>query len=428
MSANLRLTLDSVILRLGIGRLGQNALLTTAGLGTRAIVQAGYLILLSRWMGPQGYGLFSGSVAAAIIIALLSGWGITYVVTQQVARDRTTSNAMWATAILQILLSGVLLIGALIVCSSLALVERVDILSMLLLGFAELVVLPLVQAATGLFLALDRGASAALTMCMVPGFRFVVMIGAVAFGIAGTPGHVALLHFIGSFVGLSIALYFVNRVDGPPDWRNRLPLRKAAAGGTRYALGSLVGTGYQEVDKVLLLQILGGTVAGTYTAAFRVMSVFVLPVAALMGAALPRLFAIHGTRKGSQLFNTIAVASLSYAVFASIAAASVAPLMPFIFGNGYVVSTKYLLMLSPWAVVFSLHQSAAIGLTAADRQGARLFVESLGLVLIVAINFGLLQIVGAGASVLALLTGELFMACGCWLMMRRTADATTSWS
>ena len=54
--------------------------------------------------------------------------------------------------------------------SGLALVERVDMLSMLLLGFAELVALPLVQAATSLCLALDRGATAAVSMCLVPPF------------------------------------------------------------------------------------------------------------------------------------------------------------------------------------------------------------------------------------------------------------------
>lgn len=412
-------SLDSLMARLGIGRLGQNALLSTAGLGTRAVIQAGYLIVLSRWMGPHGYGLFAGSVAAAIIIALVSGWGIAYVVTQRVARDRARSHALWATAILQVLLSGILLIGVLMVGSRLALVERVDIRSMVLLGFAELVALPLVQAATSLCLALERGATAAVSMCLVPAFRLFSMIAAVAVGVSGTPDHVAFLHFAGSVIGMLVAVYLVHRVDGAPAWRDRLSLPKATIEGTRYAVGSLVGTSYQEVDKVLLLQILGATVAGTYTAAFRVMSVFVLPVAALMGAALPRLFATHGTPGGARLLKTVAVAVLCYAVVASIAAALVAPLMPFVFGHSYAVSTRYLLMLSPWALVFALHQSAAIGLTASGRQGARVVVEALGLGLVIGTNLWLLRGFGAGAAALALLTAEVFMACGCWLMMRR---------
>lgn len=411
--------LDSVMARLGIGRLGQNALMSTAGLGTRAVIQAAYLIVLSRWMGPHGYGLFAGSVAVAIIISLVSGWGISFVVTQQVARDPTRSNALWATAILQVLLSGFLLVSILMLGSSFALVERVDIRSMLLLGFAELIALPLVQVATSLCLALDRGAPAAVSMCLVPAFRLLAMIIAVATGLAGTPNHVAFLHFAGSVVGMLVAIYLVTRIHGAPAWRDRLPWRNATAEGTRYAIGSLVGTSYQEVDKVLLLQVLGATVVGTYTAAFRVMSVFVLPIAALMGAALPRLFASHGLHSYSKLLKTVTLAAIGYALLASIGAAVVSPLMPLIFGPGYAVSRSYLLMLSPWAIVFALHQSAAIGLTAANRQGARVMVESLGLALVVGLNLWLLRAVGAPAAVLALLVAEMFMAGGCWLLLRR---------
>lgn len=408
-----------LLARLGIGRLGQNALLSTVGLSMRAVIQAGYLIVLSRWLGPHDYGLFAGSVSAAIIIALLSGWGITYVVTQQVAYDRTRSHGLWATAILQVSLSGALLIGVLMVVSGLALVERVDFRSMLLLGFAELVALPLVQVATSLCLALDRGAAAAVSMCLVPAFRLFSTIAAAATGLTGTPGHVAFLHFIGSVVGMLVAIWLVKWVDGAPAWRERLSLSKTTTDGTRYAIGALLGVSYQEVDKVLLLQMLGATVAGTYTAAFRVMSVFVLPVTALVGAALPRLFASHGTPGGAKLLKTVALVAVGYAIVASITSAFAAPLMPLIFGHSYAASTKYLLMLSPWALAFALHQCAAIGLTASNRQGLRVLIESLGLALVIGMNLWLLRSIGAGAAALALLTAEMFMACVGWLIIWR---------
>lgn len=412
-------SLDRLMTQLGAGRLAQNTLLSTVGLGTRAVIQATYLIVLSRWMGAHGYGLFAGSVAAAIIISLISGWGISYVLTQEVSRDQTKSRGLWATAILQVSLSGVLLIGVLMLVSSVILVERLDIRSMLLLGFAELIALPLVQVASSLCLALNRGASAAISMCLIPAFRLIAMSVAIVAGLVGTPDHVALLHFAGSVVGLLVTICLIIQIDGAPVWRKRLPWRAVTADGTRYAIGSLVGTSYQEVDKVLLLQILGATVAGTYTAAFRVMSVFVLPVAALMGAALPRLFAAHATPNGPKLMKTVTLAAVGYATLASVVAATAAPLMPLIFGVGYAVSTKYLLMLSPWAFVFALHQAAAIGLTASNHQGARVLVESLGLALVIGMNFWLLRTVGAGAAVLALLAAEVFMAAGCWLMTRR---------
>src|SRR5579859_3680750 len=106
MSAMLvRHHLEGLMSWLGIGRLGRNALLSTMGLGTRAVIQAAYLIVLSHWMGPKGYGLFAGSVAAAILMAPISGWGIAVVLSQHVSRDRTKSQSLWAAAILQVALS-----------------------------------------------------------------------------------------------------------------------------------------------------------------------------------------------------------------------------------------------------------------------------------------------------------------------------------
>ena len=411
--------LEGLISRFGIGRLGSNALLSTIGLGTRAVIQAAYLIVLSHWMGPKGYGLFAGSVAAAILMAPLSGWGIAVVLAQYVSRDRTTSPSLWATAILQVVVSGSLLVVILLMASSVALVDRVGIGSMLVLGLAELIALPLVQVATAVCLVLDKGAPAALSMCLVPAFRLAAVVVPMIIGMSGTPSRVAMLHFVGSVLGVIVALQIIKLIGGSPDWHKRLSLRRSITEGTHYATGALVGTSYQEIDKVFLLQILGATVAGTYTAAFRVMTVFVLPVSALMGAALPRMFAEHGSSKGRGILKVVTLSAAGYGIVASLAAALISPLMPLVFGSGFEVSSRYLLMLSPWAIVFALHQSAATGLTAWAGQPARVLIEGLGIALVVVLDLSLLHSLGAGAAALALLAAELFMACGCWFFLHR---------
>ena len=64
-----------------IGRLGRNAMLATAALGARLLIQVGYLILLSRWLGPQGYGLFAafssdrGRIVTASYDKTVQTWG-----------------------------------------------------------------------------------------------------------------------------------------------------------------------------------------------------------------------------------------------------------------------------------------------------------------------------------------------------------------
>jgi O-antigen/teichoic acid export membrane protein len=295
----------------------------------------------------------------------------------------------------------------------------VSIGSMLMLGFAELIALPLAQVATSMCLALDRGASAALSMCLVPAFRLGAVVTSMLMSVQGTPSHVAALHFFGSVLGVLAAVLLMARIDGVPAWRERISLREAMFSGTHFAIGALVGTSYQEVDKVLLLQLLGATVVGTYTAAFRVMSVFVLPISALVGAALPRLFAMHGKPQGPHMLKIISLSAIGYALIASLAAACVSPFMQRIFGAGFAMSSRYLLMLSPWAIVFALHQSAATGLTAWEGQPKRVLVEALGIALVIGLNLLLLPPLGAGAAALSLLITEVFMASGCWFFLQQ---------
>lgn len=417
-------TFEGMAGRLGIGRLGRNAILSTVGLGVRAVIQAGYLLVLSHWMGAKGYGLFAGSVSAAILISPLSGWGVAVVLTQRVARDRSESRAAWATAVLQVLVSGTALIGVLMAGAAVLFTDRLDFGSMLLLGVAELVALPLAQAATSLCLALDRGAAAALSMCLVPICRLLTVVCGLLVGIDGSASHVSWLHFGGSIIGALIAYVLVVGVDGSPRWSLRLPMRAVAQDGTRYAVGAVVSTSYLEVDKVLLLQVLGATVAGTYTAAFRVMSVFALPVAALISAALPRLFAQHGTRAGGRTLKIITLSGVGYALVATLVAVVISPWMPQIFGASFSASSHYLLMLAPWTVLYALHQAGATGLTAFNCQMWRIGVETAGFVLVVVLNLALYPSVGASGAAWALLLAEVFMASCCWWVLRR---ASRSW-
>jgi O-antigen/teichoic acid export membrane protein len=405
--------------RLGVGRLGSNAILATAGLGVRAVIQAGYLLVLSHWMGAKSYGLFAGSVAAAILVAPLSGWGIAIVLTKRVARNRGESRAAWMTTVLQTLITGSALVCFVMLGSSVLMTERIDSSSMLLLCIAELMALPLAQAATSMCLALDSGMAAALSMCLVPMCRLSSVLIGLLLGLSGTPSHVTLLHFVGSLIGALIACKLVASVDRLSRSVLRLSMRDTVRDGTHYAIGALVSTSYMEVDKVIMLQVLGATAAGTYTVAFRVMSVFALPVSALIGAALPRLFAQHGTPNGLRTLRVVTLSGLGYALLATLIAVAISPWMPFVFGAGFRASSHYLLMLAPWTVLYALHQAGATGLTAFNRQVPRVCVEGAGFACVIVLNLALYPRVGAVGAAWSLLTAEVFMASCCWWLLRK---------
>jgi O-antigen/teichoic acid export membrane protein len=413
--------------RVPTGRLARNTIYSTFGLVVRAVIQACYLILLSRRMGSHDYGLFAGSVAVAILVAPLSGWGVAYVLAQQVSRDPSRARALWATALVQIGLSGAALILIVMLVSATVLGERIDALSMLMLAIAELVALPAAQVATTLCVVLGRGAAAASVICLVPAGRLMVVTASFFFlGAAPSPSHVAASHFIGSLAGVAAAMAVIARVEGKPAWRNRLSVPRAIGHGSQYAVGSLVGTSYPEIDKVLLLQLAGAAVVGTYTVAFRVMAVLLLPISALVSNALPRLFAAQSGRDRLHILKAVSMAATGYAVVAAIAAFLFAPFAPDIFGPSFTESSRYLELMCVWVILFALHQCAATGLTGSGRQWARIAVEAGGVVAIVVINLIAIPALGGRGSILALLVSEVLMAGGCWALLRdriRSHDA-----
>jgi O-antigen/teichoic acid export membrane protein len=169
----------------------------------------------------------------------------------------------------------------------------------------------------------------------------------------------------------------------------------------------VTGGGYQDVDKFLMLQVLGAAIAGPYTVAFRIASIFVMPVTALVSAGLPRLMTHAGTTHGTRTYRAVLFSGIGYGVLAGVAMLICAPWVPKIFGGGYTSITHYLLLLSPWPTLFAIRYSIATHLTAHDRQAKWILVEIGALVAISGLNLWLLPRLGPDAAVLSLLSIEL---------------------
>ena len=303
--------------------------------------------------------------------------------------------------------------------ASLVLHQVIGIQAMLLISLSELVLLPVAQAATSQCFALEQGAASLVAVCLVPAFRLIAGLVAVFEGLDGTPLVASLAHFFGSILGCAASILLVAIVAGWPAWRKRLPFWESTRQGGIYAVGGVVGTSYLEVDKVLMLQLLGGGVVGPYSVAFRVISLFGMPVSALISATLPRLMASHRTTGQTKTFRLVLTSALLYGCAASLAILVIAPIIPMVFGVGFSESVRYSLLFAPWPIFFALHQAYAARVTACDRQRARVFIEGTVMILMIGSNIILLRRLGPDASILVLLTAEMTMALGCWLIARK---------
>lgn len=392
-----------------LGRLAKNTVFGTLSLGIRAVIQAVYLLIVSRWLGAEGYGLFAGSVAFVILVAPLANWGSPLLLTRYIAENRNSSRAMWATALVQTGVIGSMLVIGMLAIMGVVLPQHLPLWPMLLIALSELILLPTAQAATSHCFALEKGVASAISICLVPIGRTLVMLSVIVAGFSGSPEYAALAHFIGSLLGFFVAIAVVTSIDGWPAWRERLSLREATRQGTPYAISNVAGAGYQEVDKVLMLQLLGAAVVGPYTVAFRVASIFVLPISALISATLPRLMA-NGAGGNVRIYRVVLLTALGYGLLASLGIIIIAPLVPQLFGEDYHEATSYLLLLAPWPALFALRQCLAAKLTSTNQQRARAFTEVIGLILIVILNSIFMIRLGVVASIYSLLSLEIIIS------------------
>jgi O-antigen/teichoic acid export membrane protein len=397
-----------------IGALGRGTIVLAGGLGMRAIVQALYLVLLSRALGPADYGLFAASVVLATLFAPLSGWGIGYVLTERVAKGQN-ALPLWRSALAQTIATGFALALGVAAGAEIFLSARLALWPMLLIAIAELVLLPVAQVAAMLLTARSLTTQAALSMCIAPIGRLIAT-GAVVLAGASDPAVVAVSHCAGTFAGTTLVMLIVYYAIGPSSSREREYASGTLAHGTKYALSAAASTAYADIDKVIMLQMLGAATTGLYTAPFRILSVATLPVMALMNAALPRLFGVEEAAARMRTLTAVTAASIGYGLVAAAIAMLLAPLTPWLLGQAYVDSIPYLRGLALWLPLYAIHQSGSAALTTSGRQAMRTGIDWIGVGAIIALNAMLLPRLGAAGAVVALLLTEILMAIACWFV------------
>ena len=409
---------------LRFGGLGRGTVQTTGGLLGRALLQAAYLVVISRWLGSAGYGLFAGSAAAAILLSPLAGWGMGQVYADRQARPPHGSAGLWARVASLVLRIGLVLAAVLVVVTSVAMAVRIDVADMALIALAELVALPLANVASMALVAERRSDLAAITVSAVPAARLAGALCLLAAGAAPSVHALALTHCAGSLLAAAAVAVLARRVLAAPAIGGAsVSRRELLHEGAPYAATALAGQGYAEIDKVLVLQLAGAGAAGTYTAAFRVVSVLLIPITALVNNSLPRLFAAERDGAGTHLLRRVTLAAVAYGLAAGLFALAIAPLVPLVFGADFAASAHYVMLLGAWVPLVALHQSGAAALVAAGGKSTRLGIEVAGLGAVVALDLALLPRWGVAGAISALLACEALLAMACWIALLRRRRA-----
>lgn len=393
------------------GALATGTLLATGLQLLRVGCQAVTVILLARVLGPQEFGLLVGITGLAMIVGTLSWLGGSYLMLETVTREPAAFGSAWSATRHSVAWSaGVLLLLFLAFAAPLLQVSAA--LSLLLaLGLAEILCYPLVYASGFAFQAHQRQGWANSLPALMAVARLLAALLFMACMPRPALADYALFHLAASLLCAGLALLVVQRQLRPGAARARYGLPDLRRG-MGYLAGGLSLNAYGEADKILAVRALGTGPAAAYAIAYRVVTMLVMPAAALVQVAQPRMFrhAQAGERTElARLLGRIALAGLGYTALATVVAWLAAPLLLPLLGSAYaaaVGAARILVLLLP---LMFLRLLAVTVLTSLGHPGRRagLEVAAIGLMALAihaaAPRFGLAGVIGSVLAVELLL-------------------------
>ncbi len=409
-----------------------------AGQGGKALIQAGYFLVLARELGPERFGAFSAVLAVVALAMPFTSLGAVHLMVRSVVREPAGAAQQFASAAVVTVVGGV--VGALLVTGvgawllagaldpvsggpdlgptspgSAALVATVAALAV-----ADLVGALLAELCGGVYTATGRMRRTASIQLAYSGLRLLGALGLLLAPVTFTLGAWAGVYAALSLAGAAALVLAVRRDVGPARPEPLLYLHQWRDG-LAFSIGLGSQAVYNDADKAMLARITGATSAGVYTAAYRLVDMAFLPMRALLSAAYPRFFAAGagGIRGTVALARSLAPASAGYALLASAGLFVAAPLAPVLLGPGYDAVVPALRALALLPLLKVAHYRAADALTGAGLQGARSAWQVGVAGLNVGLNLALIPTYGVGGAVVSSLACDAALGLALWGLVAR---------
>lgn len=417
--------MKALFARFGIGNLGISATTMSIALFLRGAILALYLVAITHWLGVEDYGIFTAAVTTSAILAPLAGWGAAQLLMQRISARPGLLAVELRAAIWQLTFAGIVLSAISLLIAQLLNVEM-GAAALLMVSASELVLLPVTLLVATACQAVGDTRRAAVAICLSPMMRLLTLAPIIAIGVRGSSTAAVLIHLVGTLLATFISLHMMKPLRGPGIIRLRPRNRLArAVRGTRYALGNAAGSSYLEIDKLLIIALVGSGALGSYIVAFRVATLAGMPIAGLSSVVLPRLFASQGQAQRAATGRAMLIASAIYGALATVALMLASPWLPYVFGKDFGDTSRYLLLLSPWPMLYACKIALATQLTGAGEQGARTIIESGGVVVAALMGWVMIVFHGPEGAAIALLAAEAAMMTAMVLYRRRRSRAET---
>lgn len=395
------------------GALARNSAVVMLWSGARLGAQLLWVLLLARELGASSYGAFSGVIALALAMSGFAGLGQGLRMYQDVARVPDLLADRWRQASRVLMLSGAGL-AVLFLAAAHVMFVGIDWVLLVAVALSELLFAPVVAQVAFAYAAhgwMGRAAAAPVILSLM---RILAVVVLALLPGAASIGTYAWLHLVATamtaaVVGVACVRELgIGSADRGLDRRDvRVGLGFSAVQASGLALGSM--------DKVFALRWGGEALAGNYVAAYRFISVTVLPVDSLMMAALPHLFRAGVERAGAgRMLLALVVAAGGYGVLMGAVVWWAAGLLPWLLGPSFSGASAAARMLAVYVPLYCLRTLGTNTLLGFGWKRWRFVCELLALAMMGGAAAWRIPAAGLAGAVEALLAAEVILLLLIW--------------
>ncbi len=398
--------------------LARNTLWVALGQVLRVGVQAVYFILIARALGAREYGVYVSVLALVAVAAPFASLGSGNLLIKHVARAPETFPRQWGRALITTVLSGSALLVLVTAVARLWLPPSVSVQFVLAIGAADLLFVRLVDVSAQAYQAYQRMSRTALLQLLLSPVRLVAALVMVAITPAPTALQWGILYLLSAVIGGCIAVALVNRELGKPEFHIG-HLGSELGEGAFFSVSLSAQTFTNDIDKAMLARLATLEATGIYAAAYRLVDVAFLPVGSLLMATYAQFFqqGMRGVSATARFARRLVGFGAGYGLLAAAALFLVAPVLPAILGGDYRDAIGAVRWLALLPFLKAIHYFGADALTGAGHQGHRTIVQVGIATLNILLNVWLIPLYSWRGAAIATLVSDGMMGVAIWSLV-----------
>lgn len=279
----------------GPERISRNSLWVFIGQVGSALFSFAAIFFLTRYLGPEKFGLYSTALSLALMLIPLSDFGFDMYMTRTISTDTSRlagelSSTLTIKCILALAVWGLMLLCAVLLKYDAALIGYVALLGL------SLAIMSVAQSFTGAFRAIRRMRYESLSLLAGRGATALFIILLILMK-ASLP-VIILSYLAGSIILLVVSYYLLRRLA--PEFRFFCGLgfwRERFRGALPFGLTLIFSAIYFKIDMVILSKVQDPSWVGFYSSAQNLINGSLMLAMPLVVAIFPAMAAVYAAQK-----------------------------------------------------------------------------------------------------------------------------------